>query len=54
MQTLLDKKKLLEAEDQSIEMEVLLDFLNSTKKRKMEVCSQWDCSGRRRKMSRAE
>ena len=37
MQTLLDKKKLLEAEDQSIEMEVLLDFLNSTKRRKMEV-----------------
>lgn len=39
MQVLLDKKKLLEAEDQSIEMEVLLDFLNATKKRKMDVCT---------------
>ena len=37
MQVLLDKKKVLEAEDQSIEMEVLLDFLNATKKRKMEA-----------------
>ncbi len=37
MQVLIDKKKLLEAEDQSIEMEVLLDFLNATKKRKMEA-----------------
>ena len=37
MQTLIDKKKLLESEDQSIEMKVLLDFLNATKKRKMEV-----------------
>lgn len=37
MQTLIDKKKLLEAEDQSIELQVLLDFLTATKKRKMEV-----------------
>jgi hypothetical protein len=34
---LLEKKKLLESEDQSIEVEVLLDFLNATKKQKLVV-----------------
>eukprot|EP01133_Synstelium_polycarpum_P001374 gene1374-1577_t len=36
VQALLEKKKVLEAQDQQVELDILLDFLNKTKAQKME------------------
>jgi len=36
--SLLEKRKAMEAEDQSIEVEVMLNFLMTTKTQKHEVC----------------